>query len=395
MAFVAAEGFNYDKLEGFIDYTSEEAWKGYIERDILPLWRSAKILDEYIDYLKTSFDGVTLDRLAQEDLPVFLGGVIPETGEYKRNSLAKFYRELFGLKLEGDLGAWAKTSGSTLKQPKVVSEENGVTNFIKSVFKWVNRAIANQTLVRGFDEPKPNYEELKRDPNKLKERVEDFYSSVLRVVANHNYYTFFLYSIRQLPYGYMRVAYPRIDQASDFLKNEFGLTRFNWEPPFKPDSDLYRDYTIWCWPEYNATIPDSNYKETYRSNPEEASKFSFGGSISALNQTIWKHFMKGSKLEGVFRDYFGDFPYLKEEYMGQIKNLSFNFEKVSVRIKSEDGATAKMFYRSPNGIERNDNRNLTILEALSEVLPYLFAGLTDITWVDKSVPLHIYLKPPV
>ena len=68
--------------------------------------------------------------------------------------------------------------------------------------------------------------------------VKDFYQLILSISVNYNYYAFFLWSIRQIPYRFMKAAYPRIDQIMDFLEAEFGLTRLRWNLPFGEDKIL-------------------------------------------------------------------------------------------------------------------------------------------------------------
>jgi hypothetical protein len=268
---------------------------------------------------------------------------------------------------------------STWTQLRVIVEETAFTHFVNEVFKWSDRAICYQTLVE-FAEPSMNYKELKeKSGDKLKELIEDFYQSILNISINYNYGTFFLWSIKQIPYRFMKEAYPRIDQIKDFLENEFGLEPLRWKIPFGEDSNLYKDYTIWCWPEYNAQSNKGGW-----CGPEYSQGKSFGGSICALNEVIWRYLTKGSSptdLEKIFIEYFTVFPNLKEEYVSRLKN------KLAGKIYSY------IYYRGLMAAEdraKVGETNLTIMQMIDEISPYLFTGLAKIVYVGDD---YIQISP--
>jgi hypothetical protein len=212
---------------------------------------------------------------------------------------------------------------------------------------------------------------LKENGGELKELIKDFYQSVLNISVNYNYGTFFLWSIKQIPYRFMKEAYPRIDKIIDFLQMEFGLTRFNWKNPFSEDSKLYNDYTIWCWPEYNAQSDRGGW-----CGPKYSQGKSFGGSICVLNEVIWKYLAKGySNLEDIFAEYFNFFPNLREEYVSRVK------ERLAGKIYS------RIYYRGITAAEDRSKvgeTNLTIMQMIDEVSPYLFTGLARISYVGDD-----------
>ncbi|MEM0328128.1 MAG: hypothetical protein QXN53_06110 [Thermoproteota archaeon] len=363
---------NYDLLEGFIDYTNKEGWMDYIKSYVIPLWKSALILREFFDNLKSEFQNVLISTVAEKDLPLLFGGVIPSREEvYRRNSLAKFYNKFFGLKLS-DLQSWVLGGELTGTQLKAIIEETTFVRFVNEIFKWSDRAVRYQTLV-GFTEPEVDYKGLKEDPNKLKELVKDFYQSILNVSVNHNYHTFFLWSIKQIPYKFMKEAYPRIDQIIEFLEAEFGLTYLRWKAPFSEGSSLCKDYTIWCWPEYNTQSDRGGL-----CGPEYSQGKSFGGALSVLNEAIWKHLIKGyspTDLEKIFTEYFTVFPYLKEEYISRVK------DRLAGKIYSY------IYYRGITAAEersRLSETNLTIMQMIDEISPYLFTGLAKIAYIGDD-----------
>lgn len=361
---------NYDQLEGFIDYTNNDEWKSYIKNHIIPLWRNALILKEFFEYLKSGFQGIPLRSVNEEDLPLLLGGVVPTREQvYKRNSLAKFYSKFFGLNLS-DLQSWMLGGGISGTEVKVIVEETTFTRLVNEVFKWLDRAIHYQTLVK-YEEPALAYDELKNNPQKLKELVKDFYQAALSISVNYNYHTFFLWSIKQIPYRFMKEAYPKIDQITDFLQNEFGLAQLRWKIPFSEDSDFYKNYTIWCWAEYNTQSQTGGW-----CGPEHSSGASFGGAICAMNETIWNHLRKGySDLEPLLLSYFTVFPNLKEDYVAKIKH------RLTTKIHSH------VYYKGITAAEDRSGvgeTNMTLMQMIDDVSPHLFAGLAKIAYVSDD-----------
>jgi hypothetical protein len=369
---------NYDLLEGFIDYTNKDEWKNYIRNYVIPLWEKSLALKEFYENLKNEFQNVLLNEVNKKDLPLLLGGVIPRGEEiYKKNSLARFYNRFFGLKLS-DIQSWVLGGELGGIQPKVIVEETSFIRFVNEIYKWTDIALRNQTLVE-FAERSINYIELKEDSNKLKELIKDFYQAVLNISVNYNYGTFFLWSIKQITYRFMKAAYPRIDQIRDFLENEFGLEPFKWKAPFSKDSDLYKEYMIWCWPEYNAASDKGG-----SCGPEYTQRRSFGGSICVLNEIIWKYLTKGyspTELEKLFTEYFSVFPYLKEEYVNRVKDR-LPGGKIYSYIYYKGLMAAEDRYRVGEA-------NLTIMQMIDELSPYLFTGLAKIAYVGDD---YIYIQ---
>ncbi|MEO9365041.1 MULTISPECIES: hypothetical protein [Candidatus Nitrosocaldus] len=339
--------YNYDKVADFIDYTNKEEWKNYINNFLIPLRNNALVIKEFYQNLKNEFNDLPLTSVDEKDLPLLLGGIdLTEKEIYKKESLAGFYKRLFGLQIS-DI-QYLKLEGKITKIPVKV-EETSFIRFVNEIYESAERAVTNQRLVEP-NEPEVDYTVLKRDPNKLKELIEGLYHAALSISINYNYYTFFLWSIRQIPYRFMKEAYPKIDQIIEFLEEEFGLTQLSWHPDITQEYSIYNDYTLWGWPEY----------EFISRKPG----ISFGGSICKLNIAIWKHISRSSPLEEIFKEYFTVFPYLKDEYENKVRNMLGNTSPQSMRIE----------YR---GITVKDS-NLTIFHRLDEISPYLFTGLVRI-----------------
>ncbi|RLE91920.1 MAG: hypothetical protein DRN04_11660 [Thermoprotei archaeon] len=351
----------YDDLEGFIDYTSEKEWENYIRSTVIPLWKYSWLLKEFFEELKREFDNLPLSEVKKEDLPLLLGGVKLLSEEiYSRNSLAKFYCRFFGLRIK-DLKSWIiqQQYGENLVETTVEVVETGFIEFVKEVFDILDYALQKQTLVLDYEEPQLNYEELKRNPGKVKELIKNWYQALLNITLNYNYGTFFLCSINQVTYKFMKAAYPRIDQILDFLKNEFGLTELDWNNPINPETQTYKDYTIYCFPEYNPRKPGK----------------SFGGAICRLNEIIWINFSYSMSTKEALSMLFNKVPDLKKEYEERI------ISKLPEKYYSTIYFRGIIASESLSGIEVSRK---TLMEMLDENMPWLFTNLIKIHSVYEN-----------
>jgi len=352
----------YDEIEGFIDYTDEEEWKAYIKNFVVPLWEFSWLLKEYFEELKGEFDNLPLNEVKEEDRPLLLGGIRPTSDEiYSRNSLAKFYLKFFGLKLK-DLQSWIlqQQYGEALTEIVVEVVETKFVKFVREVFNLLDYALQYQTLVSDFEEPEFDYEKLKRNPEKVKDLIKEFYQALLNITLNYNYGTFFLCSINQVTYRYMKAAYPRIDQILEFLQSEFGLVELDWNNPINPETQIFRDYTIYCFPEYNPRRPGK----------------SFGGVICVLNEFIWESFFYEHKyLNESLGMLFGEIPNLKEEFKERVKSQLP--ERYYSWIYFKGVQASESSYR----IEESGK---TLMEMLDENMPWLFTSLIKISKVEED-----------
>ncbi|RLI81242.1 hypothetical protein DRP04_06605 [Archaeoglobales archaeon] len=365
---------SYDELEGFIDYTDENEWKRYIETYVIPLWKCSWILKEFWTELKSEFDNVPFNDVNEEDVSLILGGVTQRRDEmYTRNSLAKFYAKFFGLRLK-DIQSWILQAqmGEMLTEINVEVVETEFIKFVKEVFNLLDYGLLYQQLVTDLKEPELNYRELKNDPNKVKELIKDFYQGILNISLNHNYGTFFLCSINQITYRYMKAAYPRIDECLDFLINEFGLMELEWNNPIKPDSEVFKEYTIYCFPEYN---PNNKGK-------------SFGGAICKLNDTIWEWFTPNryypyntNEFRETLSMLFGEVPNLKKEYREGIKELLPVVYFDNIHYERNLMANARKVSVGGGFIERCDKLLIDIIDKNS---PHLFFNMLRISKVTEN-----------
>jgi len=353
---------NYDNIEGFMDYAKEEEWKKYINTYVIRLWEHSWILKEYWEELKNEFDTLPFNEVREKEKPLLLGGIVQNRDEiYTRNSLAKIYAKFFGLRLK-DIQSWIlqAQTGEELTEINVEVVETEFIKLIKQIFDLLDYGLQHQQLVIDLKEPEFNYEELKEDPNKIKEIIKNFYQDLLNISLNYNYGTFFLCSINQVTYSYMKAAYPRIDDVLDFLMNEFGLIELRWNNPIKPDSKTFNDYTIYCFPEY---YPNNKGK-------------SIGGAICALNEMAWRAFSYSSELKNTLNLLFGNVPDLKEEFSERIKS------------RLPDRHYSWIHYKGITASERSyadaEAGNKTIMDMLDENSVFLFTNRIKIDYVSDN-----------
>ncbi len=334
---------------------------------MIPLWRHSCILKEYWEELKDEFDTLLVNEVKEEDKPLLLGGIIQKDKlDYTINSLAEFYAKFFGMRLK-DIQSWILQSqtGERLTEINVEVVKTGFIKFVNEIFKLLDDGLYQQQITE-FEEPERNYEELRNDPNKVRELIKNFYQGIQNISLNYNYGTFFLCSINQITYRYMKAAYPRVDkEILDFLRDEFGLTELKWNNPINPKSKTFSDYTIYCFPEYN---PNNKGK-------------SFGGAICTLNERIWSAFSDSSEIKNTLDILFRNIPNFKEKFGERIKNRLPERHYSSIYFK---GITASESYSVEVG-------NKTIMGMLDENSPFLFTnqieinGVTDIAFTFISV----------
>jgi len=348
---------NYDKLDGFIKYTSKEGWKTYIEKCIIPFWKKAWLINEFFEFLKQEFHDLSYDECKEEYKQLFLGGIKARDDDfYTNNSLAKFYTEFFGLKLKDFQSLIIqKKYNENLTEIKSEVKETQFIKFVKEIHNILDYALRYQSLITDYSSPTINYEHLKKDPDILKEIIKDFFQNVLNLVLNYNYGTFFLSSLNHVPYYYIKLAYPKIDQILDFLQTEFGLIEFSWRNPINPETETYKNYTIYSFPELNLKKKGK----------------SFGGAIELMNEKIWEYFEDTSfreKLSFLFRDIRN----LKEDYIEKIRN-----------ILPEANFFYHIYYNGISASENNYNlgtSKYTIMDMIDANASYLFTNVLKISY---------------
>lgn len=360
---------NYEQVDDFVEYADQETWTEYIQDTVVPLWRSAWRLKEFHEQLQHEFDGRRPDTLTESEQQLFLGGVDARRDDvYRRNSLAKFYKDLFGARVT-DLQSWVLSEdGEVQTEVQIEVEETQFVEFASTIYDRLTRALSSQTLYHEWHEPEVEFESLLGDPEQLRKLVEEFYQHVLAFAVNHSYHTFFLWSLNQVPRHFLEKAYPEFDDELPLVRNQFGITNLNWENPIKPDADIYGDYQILCFPEYN---PNNEGQ-------------SFGGSIVTTNELIWTYFDDYSTeaFRDALSDYFNRVPNLKQQYENRVENRLTDVPEDWI------GRRFKIYYSglsaSVDGQSEVENSQQSIMDLLDQAAPILFLGLNKIDSVSQN-----------
>jgi len=365
---------SYAQIDDFVDYTEQEVWEEYIQETVVPLWKAAWHLKEYHRQLKHEFNGRRLETLSDPEKQVFLGGIDPRRDEvYRRSSVAKFYKTLFGAQVS-DLQSWLLSEdGEVQTEVTVEVADSQFIEFANVIHDHLTQALSSQTLHQGWQEPRVDFDSLLASPDQVRDIVEDLYQSVLEFVVNHSYSTFYLWSLNQTPRRFLQEAYPEFEDTQPLERNQFGLIELDWQNPIKPDTELYDSYEIICYPEYN---PNNKGR-------------SFGGSIVRTNEKIWWYFSSYSTQ--TFRDatstYFNNVSDLKQDYKDRVANRIANVPEQWVGRKF-----TIYFDRLSAATDRSDveDSKESIMDLLDQAAPLLFLGLNKITYVSDD---YLQIKP--
>ncbi len=232
----------YDTIPNF-RYWDVEAWKGYIEEYVAPIYKNTAILLELRDEL-LPYVGKSLKAVKDNDerlLPFFVGG-IDEDGNYRERSLARLIKLMLGIYVEPkEFSSAVREAGEKgLKAVKINSKEVSFLRMIKRLNEFSEKILRESGI-----EIQNHYkvEEIIQDPNKLLDVLKDLYRACVSFSANHNYYTFFVISTASIHWKYLITAYPKLKENFEELRDFLGL-----EPIFVPDTEseeIKKSYTIW------------------------------------------------------------------------------------------------------------------------------------------------------
>jgi len=394
---------SYDSLEDFVDYSNERAWREYIASYVCPLFESARLLYEYFEELKRDLNGKSLGDLEEYELQMVLGGVRPgASNPYPPESLASAYKNFFGLAV--DLQAWMNSDEESRKELKVSVESTKFVALVEVIYKLLNRALRSISFLK-CDEVKTTderIEKMKKNPEEVLDEIMNFYKCMLEFSATYNYYTFFLQSLRQIPWEFAKKAYPKIENIKQLLY-DFGLRECSWQPF---DKEKYKPYRILCWEEYDLKLQNqSNYRLLYELKSLFSFSYSlndlermipfvntFGGAITIVNDLIWGILSSGNaslSLNKLFGEYFSPVEDIFQAYVkNAIDNLfmetvSATYTTVSnwyeIRYYPEKGYIAELFIG-------DSSREMAFLYALVDfIAPLSFLGLSLICEVSEVV----------
>ncbi len=378
----------YNEVVGF-DYTSGEEWQDFVRKQMLPLHKSiSKVikLRERIEQLL----GYNLSDLIKNNTSIrkiLLGG-INEKGEYRPNSLAKIYKEIFGISINPK--EWVALG----KQPGIDASEyikcdisdTRFLQFIETIKECVDRLLS-LVEVSNPEVDEDEIQEILENPEGIMDELKAIYTHLINISANHSCHTFFILNIRCIPRYYIEQAYPK-------LKDKFeGLTEFlGLEPKFVPDvkeEEIKRDYTLW------------GHKEN-----------GFASLLYRLNRLIWEHFetpMRGWRenpysFRNGLQALFQDIPNLKENYIKKVERILGNWKLENLKLCDEkpvnlhewdvkyyleiSGSLIIRYFNtySNSYYKKVDRRvELPLFEVINKMSPALFVRLVNLEVEDKHL----------
>lgn len=360
---------NYGQIDDFPSYTSKEEWEEYIKTTVVPLWESTWVIKEFHNRLQNEFDGRPFDTLSNTEKRLFLGGIEPRSDDpYRRRSIAAFYKALFGAQVT-DLQSWILSNETGVEADvEIEVEESPFVEFAEKIHDCLTTALSAQYLYQDYLEPDVGFQNLLEQPDELRELVEECYQQILNFAVNNSYHTFFLWSLNQVPRHFLQQAYPDLEDRRALTQDEFGLMNLDWNNPIKRDSDIFDDYRILCYPEYNPNNQGN----------------SFGGSICRANEIAWEYFHSRSKdqFRNALSQVFNMVPDLKEQYHDQVEN------RVTDVPDNWKNRNFTIYYKnlsaSTEGRSNVEDSSESIMDLLDQAAPLLFLGLHKIGQVRDN-----------
>lgn len=367
--------FNYDR---------EDEWKYYFRYYIKNLAESCNRVHKIWEELRRNCNEMPYNKLVEDwDYSSILLGGVSEDGTYKERSLAKVYREIFGVKPENLPELIEKLRQRLPPTTKILVEETEFMSFVRDVLKRVNM-ILEQAKEKGLIseweakiEVEYNYYEVLSDSEKLVRMLSEFVQRLKEVLPNYNKRSLFIWTLDKLTYRYMTAAYPKLRNKESLtqLQNLFGL-EVVFSPRIEGDTDEVR-----------------KKKEQYEVYAFRSG--SLGRALEELYKAIWDAFDDG--IRESLKLVFPEIPNFKQEFYEMaseaLKNINWRFPDIKVVGKDpnypgEKGDTIQAEYRisgimltsyryagySTKGNYSFEDRvcNIPLLRLLDELSPGLF-----------------------
>lgn len=396
---------SYDDIERF-EYWNIEAWRRFIQQNIVPLHQAASnllSLKEYITDVLGSNGGMTLSEVEEKSrdwLPFFLGGV-SEDGEYKENSLAKLTRIIFGYYVNPK--EWVILERETgIKASDYVKIYAETTVFLEFLSK-IGEITTTLIKLAGIEIAQLGKGDVREVPDsgKILNLIKSIYMKSLELSANHSYYTFFILSTRKLPWKHLKKAYPGMENNFSAMSEFLSLERY-FEPKLK-EKDTKRDYTIWTYSEkglgmtiyrLNKLIWDSFGKEEVRNlfailylDVKDLKQDYIEKADQKLQEMGWK-----------FPEYIekSTSPYLQHKY--KISGAFLSEHILNVRTRGSHPWDEPTRYETvrPRWLSRDKKCDILLLKLLDDLLPGLFLAVeperefsTYGTFLTKGLQIEI------
>ena len=370
------------------NYCDVKEWTNYFENDIKPIRDKAEMLLRFWEQLSDNCASLSIFEIKDKKylLENLMGG-LRINGEYSNKSIALFYEEFFGWKLEN---AFSYLKNQEIGIDFEVFTKIEETEFIQFLRKLIEQCevILNiafeeeiihspEIIDKGIE-----FKNLLESDEELIYLIAELYESILRFTINHNEKTLFLWTIRKITKRHLCFQYKELCESKgfDILRNRFGLTIF-FSPKIEENTEVAKkildEYTIWFFRESG-----------------------LGFNICDLNNFIFEQFNETSiygsnKLWDRLRFLFPNHNSLEIEYFEYAKrNLSYwqmpdyidtmewgGSKKPSWHYAYViDGAYLPRVYEIPSWSNYspklvNANFNKSLSDFLDDISPGLFLGL--------------------
>lgn len=284
------------------EYTDEVRWSSYFDTQIRNFAQKAKALKQFRGELVKKCDGQSFDELQErwDYSQVLLGGV-DSNGEYREQSLAKLYKELFGLRFKNFKDAVEKKRQAISLSTEVVVDDTAFSTFIADTYDKAKKALqqAHETdIIYSSDvDSDHDYYDILSDQDNLIQLLTDFMSRLQGFLPNYSQKGLFIWTLNKTTNRYLSIAYPKIKdrQSWEWLDRTFGL-----EPVFVPDID-----------ETGENVEEKEQQYTVYGYREG----SLGDSLTDLYQLVWDAF--AGKVRSSLQMVFPKIPNFKQEFLSE------------------------------------------------------------------------------
>jgi len=285
----------------------ERAWSDYARNSLMPLYRSARGILGYVEFLRRELEGKYVVDAANGLLGGAVVGGMRAPGDEHGASSHRLHSLILGL--DYDVASFVSDlrSGMVPRQ-RVAFRWTPFTGFVSSVADVLDRCVFPG--YPGAIEP-PAIEPPK-SPDEFMAALAGFFESYLNLSPAHNPVTFFIWSLRKNSADLVREVYPDLGA----LARALGLVDALWAPGVR----------VVGYPEYGSTLlynafGPSNYHGLLRRFLDAGACRSPGGAMSLLVDSLWLYAEYSPELRAL-GDYLEGLENPAAAYMGLVKGLA-------------------------------------------------------------------------
>jgi len=288
-----------------VKYWDKESWISYMKNDILPLYESILSILNLWGRLKEIAHGKFLSEVVKE-MPsmelVFAAGTSPPD-KYEGEGLALVYKSLLGAYIKLREYYFLKSLG---KEPKTTCtvEKTGVINYLDRIFVLLERVLARacelelitkEELQSVQENSRRIVQEILAKPESISERFAELLNKALKLTANYNEYTRFIWHLRKIPKKYMAGLYSELPKSETFKLIQEILGLREYIVPQVEDPEIVDMYTIFSF-DYATRVDERFLSIEYGFSPTSTYEpyGTIGGCLCRINELIWELFTNPS-----------------------------------------------------------------------------------------------------